>query len=71
MNLVFASNIIYFFLFLIIDLYFTFLIPAVITQIFIAAAELAIPTGLSIKEPKTEIKARPVNTEARINKCSV
>ena len=41
-----------FFLFLIFDLYF--LIPSVITQIFIPAAELAIATGVSAKEAKAE-----------------
>ena len=48
-NLVFASNTIlscFFFFFLIIDLYI--LTPAVITEIFIAIAELAIPTGIPI-----------------------
>ena len=44
----------FFFFFLIIGV--CFLIPAVIAQFFIAAAELAIPTGIPTKEVKAEIK---------------
>ena len=54
---------------LIIDFYV--LIPAVIAQNFIVISELAIPTGISIKEAKTEIETHPVMVEAKISKCSV
>ena len=57
------------FLFLIIDLYF--LIPAVIKEIFIVIAELAILTGIPTKETRTEIETHPLTVEARISKCSV
>ena len=70
-NLGFAGNTMsscFFYFFLIIDL--NFLILAVITQIFIAAAELAIPTGIQIEETKTEIETHPVTVEAIISKCS-
>ena len=55
-NLVFSCNTIlsYFFFYLIIGLYF--LIPAVITQIFIVTAELEVPTGIPTKEAKVEMK---------------
>ena len=49
---------------LIINLYF--LIPAFITQIIIAAAQLVIPTGIPAKEEKTEIETYPVTVEAKI-----
>ena len=52
-----------------IDLYF--LIPTVIAQIFIVAAELAIPTGIATKEAKPKIEINPVTVEAKISKCSV
>ena len=71
-NLIFANDTIlscFFFFYLIIGLYF--LIPAVITQIFIAAAELPILTGIPIKEPKAEIETHPVTEEAKISNCSV
>ena len=72
LNLVFASNIIlpsFFFFFLIIDLHF--LIPAVIAETFTVVAELAIPTGISTEEAKTEIETHPVTVEVRISKYSV
>ena len=59
----------FFFFFLIIDLYF--LIPAVITQFLVVAAELTIPSGIPTKEAKTEIKTHPVTVEAKISKCLV
>ena len=59
----------FFFFFLIIDLYF--LIPAATTEIFIVVPELAIPTGVPIKEAKAEIKTHPIIVEAKIGKCSV
>ena len=34
--------------------------------IFIVAAKLAIPTGISTKESKTEIETNPVTAEAKI-----
>ena len=45
-----------FFLFL--NFRFIFLIPAVTTQIFNPIAELAIPTGLPIKEAKASSNCR-------------
>ena len=68
-NLVFASNAtLSCFFFLIIDLYF--LIPAAITQIFIVATELAIPTGIPTIEANAETETPPVTVEAKISKCS-
>ena len=71
-DLVFASNTIlscFFFFFLIIDL--NFLTPAVIADIFIATAELAMFIGIPTKETKAEIETYPVTVEAKISKCSV
>ena len=71
LNLAFPYNTIlpcFFVFFLIIDLYF--LIPAVITQIFTVAAELAIPTGTPTNEASEEIEAQLVTVEVRISKCS-
>ena len=48
----------FFLLFLIIDLYL--LITAVIAQIFIPTAELAIPAGIPTKEAKAEVETHPV-----------
>ena len=59
----------YFFFFLIIDLYF--LIPAAIAQIFNPIAELVIPIGIPIKEAKAESEMHPVIVEAKIRKCSI
>ena len=56
----------FFFLFLIINLYF--LIPAVVTQIFNPIAELIIPIGIPIKEAKAEMETHPVIVEAKIRK---
>ena len=39
---------------------YTFLIHAVITQIFIAAVELAVLSGIPIKEAKVEMEKNPV-----------
>ena len=58
-----------FLFFLIMDL--CFLIPAFITEICIAIAELAIPTGIPTKEGRAEIETYPVTADARISKCSV
>ena len=55
----------FFFFFLIIDLYF--LIHAVITETLIVAVELAIPTGMPIKEAKAEIETHQVTVEAKIS----
>ena len=55
------------FFFFIIDLYF--LIPAVIAQIFIPTAELAIPTGTQTNEANPEIQTQLVIVEAKISKC--
>ena len=68
-KLVFANKTILLCFLLIIDFYF--LIPAVIAQNFIVISELAIPTGIPIKEAKTEIETHPVMVEAKISKCSV
>ena len=57
----------FFLFFLTIDIYF--LISAVITQIFIAAAELARLTGIPIEEAKAEIETHPIIAEAKICKC--
>ena len=43
--------------------------PAVITQIFIVAAKLAIPRGISTEEAKVENENHPVIVEAKIRKC--
>ena len=51
--------------------FLSFLIAAVITQILIVAAELAIPTGIPTKEAKAEIKIHPVTVKAKISKYSV
>ena len=48
-----------------------FLIPAVITQIFIVAVELAIPIGRPTKEAKAAIETYPVTAKAKISKCWV
>ena len=45
------------------DLYF--LIPAVITQIFIVAAELVIPAGIPTNEANAEIETQPVTAEMK------
>ena len=54
-------------LFVIIDLYF--LIPAVITQIFITAAELAGSIEIPAKEAEVEIERYQLTVEAKISKC--
>ena len=59
----------FFFFFLIIDL--KFLPPAVIADIFIATAELAMFIGIATKVAKAEIETYPVTVEAKISKCSV
>ena len=71
-NLVSASNTIsscFFFFFFITDLYF--LIPAIIMQIFIVIAELAIPARIPTKEARAENETQQITVEARIIKCSV
>ena len=57
----------FFFFFLIIDL--CFLIPAVITEIFIVTAELAVHTGIPSKETRAEIETYQVTVEATTSKC--
>ena len=57
------------FFFLIIDLYF--LIPAVIMEIFIVIAELAVPLGIPSKEARAEFETYSVTVEATISKYSV
>ena len=59
----------YFFVFLIIDLYF--LIPAAVAQIFNPIAEFAIPIRIPSKEAKAEIDMHAVTEEAKIRKCSI
>ena len=71
-SLFFSSNSIlylFFFIFLILDWYF--LITAVIAQIFVPIAELAIPTEILTKEAKAEMKKHPVTIQAKISKWSV
>ena len=67
-NFDFANDVIlscFFLFFLIIDLYF--LIPAVITQIFIPIAEPVIPIGILTKEAEAEIETHPVIVEIAIS----
>ena len=59
----------FFFFFLIIDLYFSN--HAVITQVFIAAVEFGRPAGIPNKKAKAEMETHPVTVEAKISKCSV
>ena len=56
-----------FFIFL--DYWLIFLIPAIITQIFIPITELAIPIGIATNEAKAEIETQPVIVETKIRKC--
>ena len=51
------------------DLYF--LIPLVISEIFIAIAELAVPNGIPNKVTRTENETQSVTAEFRIIKHSV
>ena len=53
-------------LFFIIDVYF--LIPAVISKIFIPTAELVIPTGTETNEANSEIETQSVIVQAKISK---
>ena len=46
------------------------LIPALIAQIFVTTAELAITTGIAINEANAEIETQPVTVEFKISKCS-
>ena len=65
-NLDFVKNTIllcFFTFFLILDL--SFLIPAVITQIFNPTAEFVIPIGIPIKEAKAEMKTHPLISEIK------
>ena len=55
-----------FFFFLIIGFYF--LIPAVIAQIFIPAAELAIPTGTQTNEANAETETQQATVEDKTSK---
>ena len=59
----------FFFLFLMIDLYS--LIPAVVTQIFNTMAELVIPIGIPTTEVKAEIETDPGTVEIKISKYSI
>ena len=71
-KLVFANNTIlscFFLFFLFIDL--CFLIHAVITPIFTAAAELVISTGVLTKEAKAETETHSETVEAKLSKCPV
>ena len=66
--MVFARKIIsscLFFFFLIINSYF--LISAAITYIFIAFAELPIPTRIATKKAKSEIETHLVTVDAKIS----
>ena len=59
------------FLLLFLNTAWCFLIPAVITQVFIVAVELAIAIGRPTKEAKAELETYPVTAEAKISKCWV
>ena len=59
----------FFFFFLIIDLYF--LIPPVIAQMFNPIAELEIPIGIPTKEAKKDMETHPLIVEAKIRKCLI
>ena len=71
-KLVFSSNNIlsYFFFFFLI-LTYTFLIPAVIAQIFNLIAKLIIPIGMPSKEAKVQIKIHPVTVKIELKMSSV
>ena len=49
---------------------YTFLIPALIVQIF-SPAELTIPIGKPTKEAKAKIEIHPVTAEAKVSKWSM
>ena len=55
----------FFFIIVLIDL-----IPAVIAQIFILIAELAVTAGTQTNEANAEIETQPVNVEDKRSKCS-
>ena len=55
--------------FLILDLWF--LISAVIKEIFISVAELAIPIGIPTKEAKADMETHPAIAEIAISECSI
>ena len=55
----------FFFFFLIINLYF--LIPAVITEIYIVIAKLTILTGIVPKNARAKIETYQVTVETKIN----
>ena len=66
-----SFRIFYFFFhifFFIIDSYF--LIPSVIAQIFIPAAEPVMSTGTQTNEESAEIQTQPVTVETKIRKSS-
>ena len=50
---------------------YTFLIPAVIVQIFNPLAELIIPIGIPSKEAKAETEIHPITAKSKIRKCSI
>ena len=54
--------------FLMIDL--SFLILAVITQIFVPTAELVMPTGTLTNEANAGNEEHPLEAEKKIRKCS-
>ena len=71
-NIFFAINTIllcFFFFVLIFDL--DILTSAVITQIVIVATELAIPTGIPVKEAKVKMETHPATVEAKLIKSLV
>ena len=70
-DFVFPSNTVlscFFFSFLIINLYF--LIPAVVTQIFIPTAEHVMPAETQTNYANAEIETQPVAVETNISKHS-
>lgn len=48
----------------------TFLIPAVITQIFHHTAYLSLPTGASTNEAKVEMEIHPLTAKSKTRKYS-
>ena len=51
-------------------LYNWLIIPAVIVQVFILIAELAIPTRTHTNDVNAEIEMQAVTVETKIRKCS-
>ena len=63
-----VSFLFFFFFFLIIYLYF--LIPVVITELYIAIVKLVVPSKIPTKEEIVKIETHSATAEAEISKCS-